>query len=296
MSGSIHFTDLDNRWRCFNRDRAELKLPPTTLHPEALYRLKGPRSAPLWVKGSLGENGNLTYIEISEHRAARAFVERGLEAPEDLAYHLVLDESPIPWRAPGAKAWIGIEEASIGEILRQTSDFRFVIEYRNRRSPDKRFEAITPTIALNWLDYNGYGPESDAVLEEVRSRKIKPTNEPTRSPLPVAVSAQVGPPVVEPTADLTQADPRLRIATPDEPGLVGESISSISSRPMTLPKIGPCHKKALLSYKWASTCIERAEVTDMEAYNYLRDHECPDYANESNLPKYENWARYLLLL
>lgn len=290
MSNLIHFETPDGRWICFDSTQAELILPTTPSHPQVVYRL--PTSDPTlrWAIGSATTAGQLKYEPISEHMVARVFVERGMDPPEDLAYFLVLDEVPQPWRRPGAKSWIGVEEVCIDETLYQTADLRFVIEHRNRPYGQNRFEAVTPSIALNWLACNGLYGEADTIAATTEAKEGEASSVTPEKRTTLTVTGNAITPRVNPVQSLAEAKVGVTIPTApyqqdwDRPPVISEAKSTRNPC--------PSHAKAYASYKWAERELGETGVADKEAYKYIRDNGCEIYEFDRP-PPFKSWSRYV---
>lgn len=290
MSNLIHFETPNGRWTCFDSTLAELILPTTPSHPQVVYRLPTSDPAIRWVIGSETTAGRLEYAPISERMVARVFVERGMDPPEDLAYQLVLDEVPRPWKRPGAKNWVGVEEACIDETLYQTTDSRFVIERRDRSYDQNRFEAVTPSIAANWLATNGFDGEADMIAAVVKAEEAEASSVTPEQRGSLAGAGDAATPRVKPVQSLAEARAEMTIATaPSQqdwirPPVINEAQSTRNP--------SPSHLKAYYSFQWAEQDLGEIGVTDKEAYRHIKNNGC-DYYDSGDLPIPKTWTRYV---
>jgi hypothetical protein len=256
MGALIYFTSLIGEWSCFDPGQAELMLPPTGSHPERLYRLSTTCPHCRWISGTPDEEGHLVYEGVSETMVAMAYAHRGLESPEGLAYLLTPYEMPRPWLAPGSKKWQGVEEVSLGEVLNQTPDFRFVMVYPGRPRDQNRVEGVTSFLAMNWLDYNGYHTDANAVSKEHDARAAIPL-----SVIPDQHSLLLPITLPDRTPSILEKSPSCPAVTPNTPATLEESPTTAESATESVETLSPCHRKAYESHKWAVEQIGKVKVT-----------------------------------
>jgi len=283
MGRLLEVTTLHGRWGCFDPDRAEILLPPDTRDPRTLYRLAGRSPRETWVLSWVAEDAHREHVVITEIEAARLFVERGHEPPEEIGYLLVVDDITRPWLAPGAKRWKSDPDSGWRENLYRTPNGLFVLEYLDRPHGQGRWVGVPAIEAVNWLAFHYHDEDSDAVAAELAwSQEVPAANKPPQEDHSLArglrvVDTQSEPGAADPCAKAPRSTPHLRISSGWTP-----------PPPARLPT---AWDRAYQSYRM-TTEEDPSLETDKEVYHYIRKNGCNLY-EDGDLPEFETWARYV---
>jgi hypothetical protein len=157
----INFTTNDGLWKLTNPSQAVLLLSATSSDRRSLHKLKR-ASGQDYILGIFSDGDPAEYWRVPDIEAARLYVDRGFEPPEELALLLVIDDPSQPWLSKGARHWVGRDTTGYGTggNLYETTDGLFVSERTDPYNPEDCFAGISKSEAVDWLFSFGHQEDS----------------------------------------------------------------------------------------------------------------------------------------